>query len=341
MIRVLIADDQELIRAGFRILLDNEPDIEVAGEAADGQQAVEQARTLIPDLVLMDIRMPTVDGLEATRRIATEPPLADVRVLILTTFESDENVFEALRAGASGFLLKDTHPAQLTHAIRVVAAGDALLAPSVTRRLIADFAARPQPTPKVPAELGELTAREREVMALVAEGLSNEEIAQRLIVSPTTAKTHVSQRDAQARLPRPSSAGGDRLPHDYPVGSGGVFRVGPWVGRISRGASWIFRSASPMTRRAWSIWPVRAGPGAFVARGVAPRVPGCLSVATCGSARSAITRRRLPRGRSCMARIRRFGSGFGGPTWLLRTHRGSPPCSCSASWASLDMRRRG
>jgi DNA-binding NarL/FixJ family response regulator len=192
MIRVLIADDQELIRAGFRVLLDNEPDVEVAGEAADGQHAVAQASALMPDLVLMDIRMPTVDGLEATRRIAADPSLADLRVLILTTFESDEYVFEALRAGASGFLLKDTDPAQLVHAIRVVAAGEALLAPSVTRRLIADFAARPQSTRVAPSELEELTAREREVMALVAEGLSNQEIASRLVVSPTTAKTHVS-----------------------------------------------------------------------------------------------------------------------------------------------------
>ncbi len=192
MIRLVIADDQELIRAGFRILLENESDIEVAGEAADGEQAIEQAKALTPDLVLMDIRMPTVDGLEATRRIAADPSLADVRVLILTTFESDEYVFEALRAGASGFLLKDTDPGQLVHAIRVVAAGEALLAPSVTRRLIADFAARPQPTRAVPTDLGELTAREREVMALVAEGLSNDQIAQRLVVSPTTAKTHVS-----------------------------------------------------------------------------------------------------------------------------------------------------
>ncbi len=193
MIRVLLADDQALIRAGFRLLLDSEPDLEVVGEATDGDQAVSQARALTPDLVLMDIRMPSVDGLEATRRIAADQSLSAVRVLILTTFESDEYVFEALRGGASGFLLKDTEPAQLIHAVRIIAAGEALLAPSVTRRLIADYASRPTPTQAIPTELDELTPREQEVMTLVAEGLSNQEIAERLVISPATAKTHVSR----------------------------------------------------------------------------------------------------------------------------------------------------
>jgi DNA-binding NarL/FixJ family response regulator len=193
VIHLLLADDQALIRAGFRLLLDLEPDLEVVGEATDGDQAVSQARALTPDLVLMDIRMPSVDGLEATRRIAADQSLSTVRVLILTTFESDEYVFEALRAGASGFLLKDTEPAQLIHAVRVIAAGEALLAPSVTRRLIADYASRPTPTQATPSELDDLTAREREVMTLVAEGLSNEQIAERLVISPATAKTHVSR----------------------------------------------------------------------------------------------------------------------------------------------------
>ncbi len=193
MIRVLLADDQGLIRAGFRVLLETEADIEVVGEASDGVQAMSLANELKPDLVLMDIRMPVLDGLQATRQIAGRKELAGVRILILTTFESDEYVFEALRAGASGFLLKDTDPAELLRAVRVVAGGEALLAPSVTRRLIADYATRPEPALSVPTQLEELTAREREVMALVAEGLSNDEIAQRLVVSPATAKTHVSR----------------------------------------------------------------------------------------------------------------------------------------------------
>ncbi|MFJ8789782.1 response regulator [Streptomyces sp. NPDC102462] len=192
MIRVLLADDQVLVRAGFRALLDAQPDIEVAGEAADGAQALAKVRELRPDVVLMDIRMPLLDGLAATRRITAEPELRDVKVVMLTTFELDEYVFEAIRSGASGFLVKDTEPDELVRAVRAVVQGDALLSPGVTRRLIAEFAARS----KQPADadrLARLTEREREVMALVGIGLSNEEIARRLVVSPLTAKTHVSR----------------------------------------------------------------------------------------------------------------------------------------------------
>lgn len=193
MIRVLLADDQALIRAGFRALLDASEDIEVVGEAPDGDQAVKLARQARADVVLMDIRMPGVDGLEATRRIAADDDLAGVKVVILTTFESDEHVYQALRAGASGFLVKDTEPAELVHAVRVVARGDALLSPGVTRRLITDIASRPESTPTADHKLSLLTPREREVMALVASGLSNDEIAGRLYLSPLTAKTHVSR----------------------------------------------------------------------------------------------------------------------------------------------------
>jgi len=192
VIRVLLADDQALVRAGFRALLDAEDGIEVVGEAGDGAEAARLAAGLAPDVVLMDIRMPGVDGLEATRRIAADARLRDVRVVILTTFDLDEYVFEALRTGASGFLVKDTEPAELVQAVRAVARGDALLSPGVTRRLVAEFATRAK-EPRPSTELGGLTEREREVMALVAEGLSNEEIAERLIVSPATAKTHVSR----------------------------------------------------------------------------------------------------------------------------------------------------
>ncbi|MEU6622584.1 response regulator transcription factor [Streptomyces litmocidini] len=192
MIRVLLADDQSLVRAGFRALLDAQPDIEVAGEAADGEEAVDRVRALRPDVVLMDIRMPRLDGLEATRRLTADPDLGGVRVVMLTTFELDEYVFEAIRAGASGFLVKDTEPEELLRAVRAVVHGDALLSPGVTRRLIEEFAARSK-APAATAALGALTEREREVMALVGIGLSNEEIARRLVVSPLTAKTHVSR----------------------------------------------------------------------------------------------------------------------------------------------------
>ncbi|AEW93167.1 MULTISPECIES: response regulator [Streptomycetaceae] len=192
MSRVVLADDQVLVRAGFRALLDAQSDIEVVGEAADGAEALRQVARLRPDVVLMDIRMPVLDGLAATRRITDDPSLDGVKVVILTTFELDEYVFEAIRSGASGFLVKDTEPEELLRAVRAAVAGDALLSPGVTRRLIAEFAARSK-EPMAAAGLAQLTEREREVMALVGMGLSNEEIARRLVVSPLTAKTHVSR----------------------------------------------------------------------------------------------------------------------------------------------------
>jgi DNA-binding NarL/FixJ family response regulator len=192
MISVLLADDQALVRAGFRALLEAQPDLEVVGEAADGEAALRLAVAHRPDVVLMDIRMPGCDGLEATRRIVADPRLSAVRVIVLTTFDLDDYVFEALRVGASGFLVKDTEPVELIRAVRAVANGDALLSPGVTRRLIEEFVARTR-RPKPSVDLAELTQREREVMALVGIGLSNDEIAERLVVSPTTAKTHVSR----------------------------------------------------------------------------------------------------------------------------------------------------
>ncbi|MGI8608312.1 MAG: response regulator [Candidatus Dormibacteria bacterium] len=192
MIRVLLADDQVLVRAGFRVLIESADDIEVAGEAGTGGEAVDGVRDVHPDVVLMDIRMPGMDGLQATRAIVADPATASTRVLILTTFEADEYVFEALRGGASGFLLKDVEPAELLHAIRIVAAGEALLSPSVTQRLIAEFATvarRPVPG----AELEGLTEREREILVAVASGRSNDEIAAALFLSPATVKTHVSR----------------------------------------------------------------------------------------------------------------------------------------------------
>ena len=188
-IRVLVVDDQELVRAGFVKLIESEPDVRVVGEAADGLEAVEAAARTRCDIVLMDIRMPNLDGLEATRRICakTDPP----RVLVLTTYDLDEYVFEALKAGAGGFLLKDAPADQLLAGIRVVAAGEALLAPAVTRRLIEEFARRPAPPPEGPPELAELTPREREILALIARGLSNSEIAANLILAESTIKSHV------------------------------------------------------------------------------------------------------------------------------------------------------
>ena len=192
MIKVGLADDQALVRAGFKALLDSDPDIEVVGEAEDGSRAIELARSHRPDVILMDIRMPGMDGLTATKEIVRDERLSEVRIVILTTFDLDEYVFEALRNGASGFLVKNTEPAELIQAVHAVARGDALLSPGVTRRLISEFATRSK-VPASAAGLELLTDREREVMELVAEGLTNDNIAERLVVSPATAKTHVSR----------------------------------------------------------------------------------------------------------------------------------------------------
>jgi DNA-binding NarL/FixJ family response regulator len=198
VIRVAVADDQALVRLGLRVLLETEDDLQLVGEAADGRQALALIREARPDVVLLDVRMPVMDGLEALRTIAAEPDLAGTRVVVLTTFELDEYVFEALRAGASGFLIKDSEPADILRAIRVVAAGESLLSPAVTRRVIAEFAGRPAPALSRGPSLDPLTEREREVVALVAEGLSNDEIAERLVVSPATVRTHVGR--AMAKL---------------------------------------------------------------------------------------------------------------------------------------------
>ena len=197
MIDVVVADDQALVRAGFRALLEAEDGVRVVGEAADGESAIALVRAEHPDVVLMDIRMPGVDGLEATRRIVADPETAGTRILVLTTFDLDEYVFEALRLGASGFLVKDTEPVDLLRAVRSVAAGDALLSPGVTRRLIEEFALRSR-EPAAAGQLAPLTEREREVLGLVGEGLTNDEIATRWVVSPATVKTHVNR--AMAKL---------------------------------------------------------------------------------------------------------------------------------------------
>jgi DNA-binding NarL/FixJ family response regulator len=192
-IRVLIVDDQAVVRAGLRVLIDRDPDLTVVAEAVNGGQAVEVARTVRPDVVLMDIRMPGLDGIEATRELLAHPDTAGVRVVVLTTFDSDEHVFDALRAGASGFLLKDADPAELRRAVHVAAGGDALLSPNVTRRLITRYTQQPADPPLVPAAVAGLTERETEVLRLVARGLSNEQIAAHLHLSPATVKTHVSR----------------------------------------------------------------------------------------------------------------------------------------------------
>jgi DNA-binding NarL/FixJ family response regulator len=191
VIRVMLVDDQVLIRAGFRALLNAEEDIEVVAEGADGRQAVELAARHQPDVALMDIQMPVLDGIEATRQIAADDRLAGTRIVILTNYGLDEHVFAALRAGASGFLVKDIEPDDLLHGVRVAARGDALLSPAITRRLINEFVSRPPECS--PAELGQLTNREREVVTLVSRGMSNDEIAAHMVISPATAKTHVSR----------------------------------------------------------------------------------------------------------------------------------------------------
>jgi len=196
-VRVLLCDDQPLIRSGIRALLDAEDDVTVVGEAADGEQAANLARELLPDVVLMDVQMPVLDGIEATRRIAGDAALASVRIVMLTNYGLDEYVFAALRAGASGFLVKDTEPEEVLQALRVVTAGEALLSPGVTRTLIAEYVARPAVAP-LGRDLDRLTDREREVVALVGQGLSNDEIAAHMVISPATAKTHVSRAMAKA-----------------------------------------------------------------------------------------------------------------------------------------------
>ena len=225
MIRVLVADDQELVRRGFLALINAESDLEVVGEAADGGEAVDLAFATHPDVILMDIRMPDLDGIAATERITTDGRLSETRVLILTTFDLDQYVYGALRAGASGFLLKDTAPAQLLHGIRTVAAGDALIAPSITRRLISEFAARPDPDNQE-QRLSDLTNRERDVLAEVGRGRTNQEIAAELYISPLTAKTHVSRIMTKLPRPRPGTTRRHRL-RDRACHRGGLTTMSP------------------------------------------------------------------------------------------------------------------
>jgi DNA-binding NarL/FixJ family response regulator len=238
VIRVLLTDDQALLRAGLRGLLESEPDITVVGEASDGEESVRLARETRPDVILMDIRMPGVDGIEATRRIAADERLADVNVLILTTFDSDQYLFEALRGGASGFLLKDSDPVELLKAVRLVAAGGALMSPAATRRLIEEFAAWPERRRSAPDQLDKLTDRERDVMALAAYGLTNREIAARLLISLATAKTHVSR--AMVKLRAHDRAQLVVLAYQTGlVGAGGpgaIFAAGKITGRPAAGA---------------------------------------------------------------------------------------------------------
>jgi DNA-binding NarL/FixJ family response regulator len=198
VIRVVVADDQALVRGGFRMILDAQPDIEVVGEAADGEEALERAHTLRPDVILMDVRMPGLDGLEATRRLLSraDPP----RVLMLTTFDLDEYIYDALRAGASGFLLKDVRPEQLADAVRTVATGDTLLAPAITRRLVEQYVRRPPPGARTPHGLGALTDRELDVLRLVARGRSNQQIAHALFLGESTVKTHLTHLFAKLGL---------------------------------------------------------------------------------------------------------------------------------------------
>jgi DNA-binding NarL/FixJ family response regulator len=198
VIRVLIADDQALVRGGFRMILDTQEDIEVIGEASDGREALAMAKSLAPDVILMDVRMPNMDGLEATRRLRADPD--GPRVLVLTTFDQDEYVYEAMKAGASGFLLKAGRPEHLAEAVRIVAAGDSLLAPAITRRLIEEFVGGPAPGARAPAELDELTDRELEVLKLMARGLSNGQITEELVISEATVKTHVTHILSKLRV---------------------------------------------------------------------------------------------------------------------------------------------
>ena len=245
MTRVVLVDDQALVRGGLRALLDAEPDLEVVGEAADGEAAVTAVTATKPDVVLMDIRMPKVDGLEATRRIAADPTLADVKVLVLTTFEIDEYVFEALRVGASGFLLKDEEPVELLRAVRVVAGGDSLLSPSVTRRVVEAFASGPKPNAPAIAGLDELTEREREIVALVGTGLSNHEIADHLVISPATARTHVSRAMLSCRrATAPSSSSSRTRPGSSPPAAARADTKGGQTPLGSGSAIWLERGVA-------------------------------------------------------------------------------------------------